>query len=251
MRYVFLFLLIANSIFAQEVLTPLLSVPRVVENNSSINKSSLNLPFFDDFSSNHLSPSLWIGNSAFVNNTYPINPPSIGVVTFDGLDSNGFAYDINMTNNSGQADQLLSQEIDLSNIDTAFFLFFHQAQGLGDNPQQEDSLTLEFLSDSLGTKSWKKVWSVPGSNFHEFKKNVLMIYDPYFLHNSFQFRFINYATLSGNFDHWHIDYIKLDSYFSTVDTSTLNDVSFVYQSPSFLKRYNEMPWSHYINNFND
>ena len=28
-----------------------------------------------------------------------------------------FAYDINMTNNSGQADQLLSQEIDLSNID--------------------------------------------------------------------------------------------------------------------------------------
>ena len=251
MRYVFLFLLIANSIFAQEVLTPLLSVPRAVENNSSINKSSLNLPFFDDFSSNQLSPSLWIGNSTFVNNNYPINPPSIGVVTFDGLDSNGFAYDINMTNNSGQADQLLSQEIDLSNIDTAFFLFFHQAQGLGDNPQQEDSLTLEFLSDSLGTKSWKKVWSVPGTNFHEFKKNVLMISDQYFLHDSFQFRFINYATLSGNFDHWHIDYIKLDSYFSTVDTSTLNDVSFVYQSPSFLKRYNEMPWSHYINNFND
>ena len=160
MRYVFLFLLIANSIFAQEVLTPLLSVPRAVENNSSINKSSLNLPFFDDFSSNQLSPSLWIGNSTFVNNNYPINPPTIGVVTFDGLDSSGFAYDINMTNNSGQADQLLSQEIDLSNIDTAFFLFFHQAQGLGDNPQQEDSLTLEFLSDSLGTKSWKKVWSV-------------------------------------------------------------------------------------------
>ena len=217
----------------------------------TLGSTSLNLPFFDDFSSNQLSQSLWIGNSVFVNNNYPINPPTIGVVTFDGLDSSGFAYDINMTNNSGQADQLLSQEIDLSNIDTAFFLFFHQAQGLGDNPQQEDSLTLEFLSDSLGTKSWKKVWSVPGSNFHEFKKNVLMISDPYFLHNSFQFRFINYATLSGNFDHWHIDYIKLDSYFSTVDTSTLNDVSFVYQSPSFLKRYNEMPWSHYINNFND
>ena len=85
MRYVFLFLLIANSIFAQEVLTPLLSVPRALENNSSINKSSLNLPFFDDFSSNQLSPSLWIGNSALVNNNYPINPPSIGVVTFLSL----------------------------------------------------------------------------------------------------------------------------------------------------------------------
>ena len=55
MRYVFLFLIIANSIFAQEVLTPLLYVPRAVENNSSINKSSLNLPFFDDFSSNQLN----------------------------------------------------------------------------------------------------------------------------------------------------------------------------------------------------
>ena len=251
MKYIFLFLFISNSILAQEVLTPLISSPRSIEHNVSYNKSSINLPFFDDFSSNHLSPTLWIGNSTFVNNNYPINPPSIGVVTFDGLDSNGFAYDINMSNNSDKADQLLSQEIDLSNIDTAFFLFFHQAQGLGDNPQLEDSLILEFLSDSLGTKSWKKVWAVPGNTLHEFKKNVLMISDQDFLHNSFQFRFTNYATLSGNFDHWHIDYIKLDSYFSPVDTSNLNDVSFVYNSPSFLKRYNEMPWLHYINNIND
>ena len=28
----------------------------------------------------------------------------------------------------------------------------------------------------------------------------------------------------------------------------LNDVSFVYSSPSFLNRYHEMPWTHFLNN---
>ncbi len=209
------------------------------------------LPFFDDFSSNELNTNKWIGNSVLVNSNYPVNPPTLGVVTFDGLDSNGFAYDINMTNNNGLADVLLSQEIDLSVVDTAFFLFYHQPQGFGDNPQGQDSLSLEFLSDSLGVKLWKKVWSVPGNNLHEFHKNVIMIYDQEFLHNSFQFRFSNIATLSGNFDHWHIDYIKLDSYSLPVDTSTLNDVAFVYEAPSFLKRYNEMPWLHFQDNIAD
>ena len=32
------------------------------------------------------------------------------------------------------------------------------------------------------------------------------------------------------------------------DTTELNDVSFVYSSPSFLKRYYEMPWTHFLNN---
>ena len=78
-----------------------------------------------------------------------------------------------------------------------------------------------------------------------------MINDPYYLHNSFQFRFKNYATLSGNFDHWHLDYIKLDNFSISNDTSNINDVAFVYDSPSFLKRYNEMPWSHFKDNMND
>ena len=251
MKYIFFFILISSTVLAQEVLSPLLSNPRSLEQNMSVSKSSLSIPFFDDFSTNQLNVNKWIGNSTLINNNYPVNPPTIGVVTFDGLDSNGFAYDINISNNSGVADQLLSQDIDLSNVDTAFFLFYYQPQGYGDNPQIEDSLFLEFLSDSSGVKSWRKVWAVPGNNLHEFKKNVIMIYDQDFLHNSFQFRFVNYATLSGNFDHWHIDYVKLDNYFSPVDTSDLNDVSFVYDSPSFLKRYNEMPWLHFINNFND
>ena len=46
------------------------------------------------------------------------------------------------------------------------------------------------------------------------------------------------------------DYIKIDELLSTIDTIQLNDISFVYSSPSFLKRYSEMPWTHFLNNEN-
>ena len=252
MRYFITFLLFSSSLFAQEVLSPLLSNPNNDNFSSSKNKNSLVVPFFDDFSSssNILNNSLWIGNSSLVNNNYPVNPPTIGVVTLDGLDSNGFAYDINMANNNGFADLLLSQMIDLNSLDTAFFLFYYQPQGYGDNPQIEDSLFLEFLSDSSGIKVWDRIWSIPGDGLQEFKKNIIMITDQKYLHDSFQFRFRNFATLSGNFDHWHLDYIILDAFSSSIDTSGLNDVSFVYDSPSFLKRYREMPWLHFQDNVN-
>ena len=223
MRYIFFLLFLSSSLFAQEVLSPLKSNPREIKSDFLKNKASISLPFFDDFSSLDISTNLWIGNSTLINNNYPINPPTIGVVTFDGLDSMGFAYDINMVNNSGYADQLLSQEIDMSNIDTAYLLFYHQPQGHGDDPQVQDSLILEFLSDSLGFKSWKKVWSVAGSTLKEFKKNALMVFEQEFLHSTFQFRFRNIATLSGNFDHWHVDYVKFD---------TFNSSCLLYTSPS-------------------
>ena len=255
MRYIFFLLFLSSSLFAQEVLSPLKSNPREIKFDFLKNKASISLPFFDDFSSLDISTNLWIGNSTLINNNYPINPPTIGVVTFDGLDSMGYAYDINMVNNSGYADQLLSQEIDMSNIDTAYLLFYHQPQGHGDDPQVQDSLILEFLSDSLGFKSWKKVWSVAGSTLKEFKKNALMVFEQEFLHSTFQFRFRNIATLSGNFDHWHVDYVKFDTFNSSTDTSSINDVAFVYQGPSFLKRYREMPWKHFqdnsVNEIND
>ena len=249
-RFLFLVFFSLSNVNAQEVISPLLSSPRE-DMYISKNQNLLTLPFFDDFSSVQLSSNNWIGKSTFINKNYPVNPPTIGVVTFDGLDSVGFAYDINMTNNSGSADVLQSKQINLSSVDTAFFLFYYQPQGYGDNPQAEDSLVLEFLSDSSGFISWKSIWSVPGTSLHDFRKVVILISESNFLHDSFQFRFKNYATLSGNFDHWHVDYIKIDNFQLPSDTSNLNDVAFVYESPSFLKRYNEMPWIHFRDNIND
>jgi len=251
MRFILLiFILCCTALLhGQEVLSTLVSNP-IIKSKQFVpnkNKSALALPFFDDFS--YSSPiadaDLWQQSSVFINGTYPINPITVGVATFDGLNKDGLAYAINMANPQGDADTLLSKEIDLSAVNTAYLIFYFQPQGLGDNPQIEDSLMLEF-KDSNG--DWNVEWKMAGSSFYEFKKQIILISSSDYLTNNFQFRFRNKATLSGNFDHWHIDYVKLDEFLNPIDTSKLNDVSFVYGGPSFLKRYEQMPWTHFKNN---
>ena len=234
---------------AQEVLSNLASNPMLKSKKfiPNKNKSALTLPFFDDFfySSPVADTYLWQKSSVFINRTYPINPITAGVATFDGLNKDGLAYVINMANPQGDADTLVSQDINLSTVNTAYFMFYYQPQGLGDNPQVEDSLMLEFKDSN---DNWNVEWKIAGSSFYEFKKIIILISSSDYLTNNFQFRFRNKATLSGNYDHWHIDYVKLDEFVNPIDTSKLNDVSFVYRAPSFLKRYEQMPWIHFKNN---
>tara|TARA_X000000368_G_scaffold73546_1_gene54040 strand:- start:14978 stop:16768 length:1791 start_codon:yes stop_codon:yes gene_type:complete len=243
--FVFSFTLLS----AQEVVSNLISNPILSETKftKDINKSVLGLPFFDDFSYDRsiASIDLWEQSSVFVNRSYPLNPPTIGVATFDGLDRSGLARDFNPSNTTDPSDTLLSKEIDLSGSNSVYLMFYYQAKGIGDAPEIQDKLVLEFFNDTLG---WEQVWSSDDTVLQEFTKVVAVIDEPKFLHDSFQFRFRNYATISGNFDHWHLDYVKLDELLSATDTSQLNDVAFVYSSPSFLNRYFEMPWTHFLNN---
>ncbi len=246
--FVLYFILMIYSLNAQEVVSVLVSNPLLLE-QAKINKnqSSLSLPFFDDFSydSPSVDDNLWYNSSVYVNRNYPVNPPTVGVATFDGMDEKGFARSFSPPTDSEPSDTLLSRPIDLSGSNSVYFMFYYQAKGIGDSPQLQDTLILEFLNDTLG---WQQVWSVGGHSMQEFKKVVQLIDAPIFLHEDFQFRFRNYATISGNFDHWHIDYVKIDNLLSSLDTSSLNDVAFIYNSPSFLERYSEMPWKHFINN---
>jgi hypothetical protein len=213
--------------------------------------SAVALPFLDDFSYNSYFPDnlLWEDSAVFINRSYPINPVTIGVATFDGLDANGMAYDISASTQGKRADSLTSRAIDLSVVDSAYLLFYYQAEGLGDNPQTEDSLVLEFLTgvDTAGLPVWKHIWSIPGQTTQEFQRMEFNIVGANYLHAGFRFRFRNYATLSGNYDHWHIDYVKVDAY-SSGQIPELNDVSFVYENPQLLKRYREMPWAQYKEN---
>ena len=146
-RYLFLFVFITISftLSSQEVISHLLFGPasKDIVAKSKI-KNGISLPFIDDFSSysSGLDTNLWYSGNVFLNSTYPINPPTIGIATFDGLNANGLAYAIDMSIPEGYADTLISQEIDLSNISTAFFLFYYQPQGIGDNPEIQDSLIL-------------------------------------------------------------------------------------------------------------
>ena len=244
--FIFVFFLVTE-MNAQEFLTPLISNPILFKQQllTNTDKSVINLPFFDDFSYNKsiVDSNLWMKSSVFVNRTYPINPPTIGVATFDGMDEKGLARDFS-SNISEPSDTLLSKPIDMSGLTSVYFMFYFQGKGIGDSPQLQDRLILEFLRDSV----WEQKWVSNGQDMLEFQKEVIIIDSLHYLTNNFQFRFRNYATISGNFDHWHIDYIRIDELLNPSDTMELNDVSFVYNSPSFLKRYSEMPWTHFLNN---
>ena len=156
---IFIFMMSILALQAQEYILVLESNPLLKTTQKKMSKmrttSSLSLPFLDDFSYNSYFPDnlLWEDSSVFINRSYPVNPVTIGVATFDGLDANGMAYDILASTQGKRADSLTSKAIDLSAVDSAYLLFYYQAEGLGDNPQTEDSLVLEFLSSNRKVKS--------------------------------------------------------------------------------------------------
>ena len=249
-RLLFLFLLLTELLQAQEIVSVLQINSELSKKTIHYNaKSSISLPFVDDFHYDAILPDsmLWQDHNVFINRNYPDNPVTIGVATFDGLNAEGLAYDISQPTTWGEADVLTSQPINLAAVDSAYIMFYYQPQGIGDNPQPSDSLVLEFATDSAGIINWNYIWSVPGTTVHEFQKKVFLITTTEYLRSDFQFRFRNYATLSGNYDHWHIDYVVLDTFDFTIasDTALLNDMAFVYDCPSFLKHYREMPWTHF------
>lgn len=192
---------------------------------------------------------LWFDNYAYINNTYPVNPPTIGVATLDGLNEYGLPYNNSSNNTYGTADYLTSKPINLSGLtdaDSVYFSFFYEPQGLGDYPDKDDSLLLEFRDNS---SEWRTVWadtgyaSLAGVNvkFRQVLVKVPALVFPYtYFHNTFQFRFRNKASLYGNNDHWHIDYVELDKNRSSQDT-LIQDIAFIYPFPTVLKNYTLMP----------
>lgn len=235
------------SVWAQEVVSELhynqhLPADRPLYARSA---AALSLPFFDDFSSykGYPKPELWSDIDAYVNTTYPIEPLNLGVATLDGLDSLGFPRNISAPSSHGDADYLTTQKIDLSNEQNVFLSFYFQAGGIGNVPEENDVLSLEFLS-SLG--NWETVWDTVATVASAFVEKQFLISDTSYLHSDFQFRFHNKATLSGNFDHWHLDNVLL-----TNDEAILNDkedMAFVYEPSTVLNNYSTMPWQHLLVN---
>lgn len=187
----------------------------------------------------------WKNRNVFWNDNYPVNPPSIGVVTFDGIDSTGYPYNFNIQTAQGKADVLNSVPFDLSLFtptnDSIYFSFYYQSTGRGNKPEPEDSLQLEFKAKD-GT--WKRVWGKAGyalTTDSLFSRTVIPLRDTIYYHKSFEFRFTNYATLSGNLDHWHIDYVRLD-----LDADTIiKDITWVYPGKSVFSRYQQIPRRQY------
>jgi hypothetical protein len=246
---------------AQEIVTGLQSNYRIKHNTEKFKEirgltsaDTLVLPFFDDFSGHSIFPDIkkWTDNYVFINNTYSDQQITAGIATFDALDNTGKMYD--QASTSGfEADHLTSQPINLnySSSDNIWLSFFYQAGGLGDPPEANDSLTLQFFAPL--EQKWYSIWKVGGSLDQRFKPAIIRIDDDRFLQNGFQFRFVNYASISsnltdpsmiGNCDIWNVDYVLLDKNRNAADT-TFPDVALTLPIRSLLKSYEAMPWKQF------
>jgi len=136
------------NLFAQEQLIPFSMEDyyksAVKPNLKKSNKAPIELPFADDFSATDVYPdsNLWEDQYVFVNKVMAVNPPTIGVATFDGLDDEGNPYQGFSVDNA-PCDTLTSKEINLSSFTTnnnVYFSFFYQAGGYADFPNPNDTL---------------------------------------------------------------------------------------------------------------
>ncbi len=188
--------------------------------------------------------SLWLDNHAYLNERFGFNPRSLGVVTFDGLDAFGYPYQIG-TAITNYADRLTAKPLNLGNltaVDSVYLSFLVQPEGLGDIPEQGDSLVLELYAKELD--QWFRVWSMNGDTTYPFKSVHIPIKDAKYFKKGFQFRFKNYGSLAGALDHFHLDYVHLRTQSSLSDT-LFKDFALVYPLNTLLKTYTSVPWDHY------
>jgi hypothetical protein len=248
---------------AQEVLVPA-PVTRIAEKtlkSTTIDfiRDTLELPFFEDFSKpgGLPNPEFWTDRLAYVNNTYTRDPVTFGVATMDAMDASG---NLNGTSRLPfESDFLTSNPINLDypGRQDIWLSFFYGRWGLGDPPEENDSLVVEFLEPD--SSRWITVWSTPGftSSVPEpedtFRQVFIPVNEDRFLKKGFRFRFKNYASMGGgagsedkqsNADHWNIDYIYLDKARSS-NVTALNDVSMISSIESLLKSYESIPWRHF------
>jgi hypothetical protein len=190
------------------------------------------------------SSKIWLDHYAYHNYRFGVNPRSLGVVTFDGLNEQGYPYQIGTTV-TNYGDKLTSKPINLGSFsasDSVYFSFLYQPQGLGDVPENGDSLLLEFYAPELS--QWFHIWSVSGGATIPFKAVHVNVNDTKFFKPGFQFRFRNYGGLSGSLDHFHIDYVHLRS-LSAYNDTTFKDFAFSNPINTLLKTYTSVPWDHY------
>ena len=201
----------------------------------------LTLPFFDDFVQNKVDSSKWTDGYVFVNYGMAINPPSLGVATFDGINEKGKPYG----GGHGLSDFFTSTFIDLSNQenDSLFLSFFLQPKGYGLQPFDRDSFVIEVL-DANGV--WKHLGKIQGiTQTYSLKNSPKFSFYRYFIpsslrHQGFRFRFKNYSPREGMLGLWHLDHVRLAK--STPVSGKVPDLAFGELPSSPLKLYQSMPF---------
>lgn len=243
--------LITHGLSAQELLVPISNNPFLFQYQnkhiSAARQQPLELPFADDFNQLSFYPNSlkWTDRDVFVNNNFPVLPPSIGVATFDALDESGKPYSEDQRS-FGAADHLTSQPINLSGVtlaDQVYLSFYWQAGGLGEKPEvNRDYFVIEFLSNGI---EWEEVLRIEAPNHVNDFEQVFIQVDESFLHGQFQFRFVAYGNLAGSVDSWNVDYVLLDKNRNPEFESSVSDVAYVKGNGKFFKSYYQMPFRHF------
>lgn len=238
--------------WGQIVLQPLAQSNRVlVKTNPQQRVTPLTLPFFDDFLSKSIDEDLWQNAGVHITKSVALNPISREVATLDSYNLQGESYSITSPLAQGFSDTLTSHSIDLSTFtpaDSLYLSFFVQAQGLGEMPDEEDFIRIDVLNSA---NEWESIWqkngdTIPSPNFEIV---MLPINQSRWLHTNFQFRFMRYGRLSGNFDVWHIDYVYLNNN-RTINDTCFPDIAVTQSRGSYLKSYSAMPAKHFFTHSN-
>lgn len=213
----------------------------------------MELPFFDDFYPADIYPDqgLWVDGFVYVNATFGVDPPTIGVATFDGLDALGRPYSI-VSEDHGPADRLTSQPINLSGLDASdnvYLSFYYQPGGLGEPPtfdssdiRNQDVLLVEFL-DTAGI--WDTAWVMPGDTLSPFSQVFLKVEEGRHLHGEFQFRFQSVGRLTGAYDHWQVDYVRLNRNRDPLLEQDIAEMAYQYLPSPLTSPYYAMPYNQF------
>jgi hypothetical protein len=180
---------------------------------------AVKLPFWEDFSTTkntYPDTNVWLyGNSVRVNNGMAIDPPSLKVATFDGVDSVGSPYNVTDILAKGYADKLISGVFDLTTVavgdrGNVWMSYMYEMKGNGEMPDGGDRLLVMFYDKD---KNWIPVDTIENDGTIEpdiFYSSNIQIDDDKYFHADFKFRIQNFARLSGPYDTWHVDYIYIN-----------------------------------------
>jgi len=135
-------------------------------------------------------------------------------------------------------------------------------------PMAQGSIAIpcDSVFTTVADTTWYHVWSTPGQSLQDFMAEnggqyfrpvMIPIRDLRYFTDHFYFRFYNYASIEnsshpqnrGNEDEWNIDFVYLNLGRTFVDTS-YPMLTFSGQLPSFLNRYQAMPYKQYRANPN-
>jgi hypothetical protein len=205
-----------------------------------IRRSTINLPFIEDFSKGGPYPNseYWMDNFTFINNDFAINPPTLGIASFDGLDARGTPYG----GAQGLSDIMTSMPINMAsaNPDRTYFSFYIQHGGYAFPPENRDSFYVDFKNVS---GEWDRIFSISKNMINDidsFAFYSLKVPNEYF-HSNFQLRFGNYSGNNGITDVWNLDYIRLKEEFQTSNLQNELDLAFTEAPLSILEHYTHIP----------